>query len=124
SFFLSSRLDHFFSTFVFLFFLSHIPPLLITLLFPFSTLFRSDKGRISSMFLPSGRTFSSVINLLTSVFTRSSNVIYMTNIVFIRSEEHTSELQSRFDLVCRLLLEKKNYFYNYFIVIINNFSTT
>src|SRR5699024_11996296 len=28
----------------------------------------------------------------------------MTN----RSEEHTSELQSRFDLVCRLLLEKKN----------------
>src|SRR5699024_11964209 len=33
-----------------------------------------------------------------------------------RSEEHTSELQSRFDLVCRLLLEKKksiiNYYYN------------
>src|SRR5699024_1166551 len=27
---------------------------------------------------------------------------------FKRSEEHTSELQSRFDLVCRLLLEKKN----------------
>src|SRR5699024_2747648 len=26
---------------------------------------------------------------------------------FFRSEEHTSELQSRFDLVCRLLLEKK-----------------
>src|SRR5699024_12671286 len=27
---------------------------------------------------------------------------------YTRSEEHTSELQSRFDLVCRLLLEKKN----------------
>src|SRR5437868_11291052 len=27
--------------------------------------------------------------------------------VALRSEEHTSELQSRFDLVCRLLLEKK-----------------
>src|SRR5699024_11341664 len=27
--------------------------------------------------------------------------------VLTRSEEHTSELQSRFDLVCRLLLEKK-----------------
>src|SRR5699024_11957664 len=27
--------------------------------------------------------------------------------IAIRSEEHTSELQSRFDLVCRLLLEKK-----------------
>src|SRR5437868_8262310 len=26
----------------------------------------------------------------------------------MRSEEHTSELQSRFDVVCRLLLEKKN----------------
>src|SRR5699024_11881026 len=26
-----------------------------------------------------------------------------------RSQEHTSELQSRFDLVCRLLLEKRNY---------------
>src|SRR5699024_11368128 len=29
------------------------------------------------------------------------------NTLMIRSEEHTSELQSRFDLVCRLLLEKK-----------------
>src|SRR5437868_13039937 len=28
--------------------------------------------------------------------------------ILARSEEHTSELQSRFDLVCRLLLEKKN----------------
>src|SRR5207247_7864539 len=28
--------------------------------------------------------------------------------VEVRSEEHTSELQSRVDLVCRLLLEKKN----------------
>src|SRR5437773_1030452 len=28
---------------------------------------------------------------------------------FARSEEHTSELQSHHDLVCRLLLEKKNY---------------
>src|SRR5699024_12272290 len=31
---------------------------------------------------------------------------YIDNVVH-RSEEHTSELQSRFDLVCRLLLEKK-----------------
>src|SRR5699024_11562259 len=29
-----------------------------------------------------------------------------------RSEEHTSELQSRFDLVCRLLLEKKKNIHN------------
>src|SRR5437868_8809040 len=31
-----------------------------------------------------------------------------TTAMYARSEEHTSELQSRFDLVCRLLLEKKN----------------
>src|SRR5699024_11659999 len=30
-------------------------------------------------------------------------------LMYGRSEEHTSELQSRFDLVCRLLLEKKNH---------------
>src|SRR5699024_12076336 len=30
-----------------------------------------------------------------------------TSALLSRSEEHTSELQSRFDLVCRLLLEKK-----------------
>src|SRR5699024_12284806 len=30
-------------------------------------------------------------------------------VIVIRSEEHTSELQSRFDLVCRLLLEKKKH---------------
>src|SRR5699024_11467214 len=29
---------------------------------------------------------------------------YVTNYIFDKSEEHTSELQSRFDLVCRLLL--------------------
>src|SRR5207249_5300275 len=29
-------------------------------------------------------------------------------LLVVRSEEHTSELQSRFDLVCRLLLEKKD----------------
>src|SRR5699024_11304618 len=34
----------------------------------------------------------------------------------VRSEEHTSELQSRFDLVCRLLLEKKKNMNNNCIV--------
>src|SRR5699024_11496625 len=34
-----------------------------------------------------------------------NNFLFSTS---IRSEEHTSELQSRFDLVCRLLLEKKS----------------
>src|SRR5437868_15276827 len=37
-----------------------------------------------------------------------SSSITGTSLEQMRSEEHTSELQSRFDLVCRLLLEKKN----------------
>src|SRR5437867_7560213 len=34
--------------------------------------------------------------------------VYGIGLVWVRSEEHTSELQSPYDLVCRLLLEKKN----------------
>src|SRR6267143_5998261 len=33
-----------------------------------------------------------------------------------RSEEHTSELQSQFHLVCRLLLEKKNIIYIHYVI--------
>src|SRR5207249_6299960 len=36
---------------------------------------------------------------------------HISALVGLRSEEHTSELQSRFDLVCRLLLEKKKEIY-------------
>src|SRR5690606_40484820 len=43
----------------------------------------------------------------------SQNMLIMLLCIFrpynLRSEEHTSELQSRENLVCRLLLEKKNY---------------
>src|SRR5699024_12341432 len=41
------------------------------------------------------------------IFTLTLFAFAIFNSRFIRSEEHTSELQSRFDLVCRLLLEKK-----------------
>src|SRR5207249_11699189 len=34
-----------------------------------------------------------------------------------RSEEHTSELQSRFDIVCRLLLEKKKKYYSLLLIL-------
>src|SRR5438034_4805666 len=37
----------------------------------------------------------------------ASNTIWLPDVAVIRSEEHTSELQSHSDLVCRLLLEKK-----------------
>src|SRR5207249_5109988 len=40
-----------------------------------------------------------------------------TGLIDARSEEHTSELQSRFDLVCRLLLEKKKKIKNLLITI-------
>src|SRR5438309_3030671 len=35
--------------------------------------------------------------------------VWVTSVAWLRSEEHTSELQSQFHLVCRLLLEKKNW---------------
>src|SRR5437868_7346812 len=63
-------------------------------LFPYTTLFRSGDGRYGS---------ASWIALTTKYPPRASGALASA----IRSEEHTSELQSRFDLVCRLLLEKK-----------------
>src|SRR5438067_3883364 len=59
-------------------------------LFPYTTLFRSQT--IQTVFLRHSRASGAATNR-----SRSCR----------RSEEHTSELQSRFDLVCRLLLEKK-----------------
>src|SRR5699024_11995395 len=48
---------------------------------------------------------SSIIpTFLGSIFLQPEEIRRATS----RSEEHTSELQSRFDIVCRLLLEKKN----------------
>src|SRR5207248_8644251 len=55
-------------------------------LFPYTTLFRSDRPRSRGTPPPPLRA---------------------TRIRVRRSEEHTSELQSPYDLVCRLLLEKK-----------------
>src|SRR5699024_12651631 len=42
-----------------------------------------------------------------SMWTLGGDQPVIPRVTFIRSEEHTSELQSRFDIVCRLLLEKK-----------------
>src|SRR5699024_4087274 len=43
-----------------------------------------------------------------SAVTDAKDIAYIFFGLCVRSEEHTSELQSRFDLVCRPLLEKKN----------------
>src|SRR5207249_6124898 len=53
-------------------------------------------------------SFSELNDLPLSGQTLSLDLVFSDNgFVRLRSEEHTSELQSRFDLVCRLLLEKK-----------------
>src|SRR3712207_8674993 len=71
-------------------------------LFPYTTLFRSKKLKILSL----GVLLSRVRGLYTRRSARVSRPRRHTK-SFPRSEEHTSELQSRQYLVCRLLLEKK-----------------
>src|SRR2546422_6301328 len=66
-------------------------------LFPYTTLFRSPCESASRMSASDARSLSRMI-LVFGLFSR---------MVETRSEEHTSELQSRLHLVCRLLLEKK-----------------
>src|SRR5438105_13123518 len=81
------------STFV-LFLMIRPPPR--STLFPYTTLFRSGAARARI-----GR--GDVVDDCRAVLVREAG-----RQVVLRSEEHTSELQSRVDLVCRLLLEKKN----------------
>src|SRR5262249_62167216 len=69
-------------------------------LFPYTTLFRSRLGDA-----PSYRSAHSVPST-----TRTDGSAHRRDAV--RSEEHTSELQSLTNLVCRLLLEKKKIKYN------------
>src|SRR5476649_353871 len=69
--------------FFFFFLMIRRPPR--STLFPYTTLFRSDRVPVAPLQHAHGRSRSNAS----------------------RSEEHTSELQSHSDLVCRLLLEKK-----------------
>src|SRR5260370_15863120 len=85
-------------------------------LFPYTTLFRSRRLRgpaPQELVVMDGKepNHGSGASILTAVtvpsqhYLGSALVDQMTN--EIRSEEHTSELQSHLNLVCRLLLEKK-----------------
>src|SRR5260221_8299599 len=65
-------------------------------LFPYTTLFRSDLERLA-------RHRGSLLGELPGEPQPSQKMFDS----LVRSEEHTSELQSHSDLVCRLLLEKK-----------------
>src|SRR2546429_4502233 len=77
-------------------------------LFPYTTLFRSGGGAIA----PGSRERS-----------RKHKIIQIGQCCQqgFRSEEHTSELQSRLHLVCRLLLEKKKVSWNQQLVLISNY---
>src|SRR5207249_10524888 len=89
------------------FFLPHLPTTdLYTLslhdALPISNLYIPERdATVSALFLAElmawhGKSLGELLGVLSAEFGE------------YRSEEHTSELQSRFDLVCRLLLEKKN----------------
>src|SRR3712207_7553828 len=88
-------------------------------LFPYTTLFRSWPAGIGvvlvvqalllcvgwnhTAYYPSTADLQSSLTIVNS----SSSMFTLETMFYVRSEEHTSELQSRQYLVCRLLLEKK-----------------
>src|SRR5699024_12815222 len=105
------------------FFSRHLPPP-FSPLFPYTTLFRShlDLKRVCEVFGPLSGTVQFLLRFSTTTGAAAIGFIFefLSNFKLTiveslfehragggRSEEHTSELQSRFDLVCRLLLEKK-----------------
>src|SRR2546428_9347699 len=88
------------SSYLFFFFLMIRRPPRSTL-FPYTTLFRSERALRERLLLrPAGRTAGREVH---RIAVRPHAPRRRPG----RSEEHTSELQSRSDLVCRLLLEKK-----------------
>src|SRR5207248_8774825 len=93
-------------------------------LFPYTTLFRSaDDGRVLAhprqvrevnlLVLVNDLKAFSAVGVEVELVERHRRVgrerveVALAVAVPVRSEEHTSELQSPYDLVCRLLLEKK-----------------
>src|SRR2546430_5385378 len=76
-------------------------------LFPYTTLFRSIAG-IVILFCKSQTCSCAYLGTNNSVASEKP-VLYIKKVhtAAFRSEEHTSELQSQSNLVCRLLLEKK-----------------
>src|SRR5699024_12523618 len=92
-----------------------IRPLPRSTLFPYTTLFRSEYLHSTEVFgiwslpdrsSPAKRWIEDKLDAAIALYKKEIEQRRWYG--FWRSEEHTSELQSRFDLVCRLLLEKKN----------------
>src|SRR5690554_7557015 len=83
-------------------------------LFPYTTLFRSHRVRFVAIDSVLAHSFENLLLLDFTVFGQGCQrgyrhvvTIHFEEAAQLRSEEHTSELQSRPHLVCRLLLEKK-----------------
>src|SRR3712207_7647386 len=87
-------------------------------LFPYTTLFRSKKAYTLDLGLAQKKRYCEVVKAYMDIVPpaqRGGVVVWgvsdpsswLISFLFNRSEEHTSELQSRQYLVCRLLLEKK-----------------
>src|SRR3712207_8195679 len=74
-------------------------------LFPYTTLFRSEDVEYAAVADGAGGVLVARLGRVDGVAVRGRPVLAGGDRV--RSEEHTSELQSRQYLVCRLLLEKK-----------------
>src|SRR2546422_3778762 len=89
-------------TFLFFFLMIRRPPR--STLFPYTTLFRSDAGVHERIAGSAG-----ALTVGDDLGDRIDGHAWQANTIrgVTRSEEHTSELQSRLHLVCRLLLEKK-----------------
>src|SRR5688572_31177903 len=84
-------------------------------LFPYTTLFRSrgpratERGPISTFRRPVAPVRGPKISASDPrISSRRPSARERGPKIWVRSEEHTSELQSQSNLVCRLLLEKKN----------------
>src|SRR2546430_9144609 len=86
-------------------------------LFPYTTLFRSESNAIARFVFPSVSSVGAAVllgvivkfgsEMLKKMLSTASTLIRAVELGVLRSEEHTSELQSQSNLVCRLLLEKK-----------------
>src|SRR2546427_4886363 len=74
-------------------------------LFPYTTLFRSGVG--GGECLVASDASAVLAHTRSVVYLDDGDVAVLTPEGYRRSEEHTSELQSQSNLVCRLLLEKK-----------------
>src|SRR5207237_9151482 len=96
-----------FLTFSFIFFCTRPPPR--STLFPYTTLFRSPARRHRLTELRHARCGADRHGLRAAVLRHAQPRAHavLRRVRAVRSEEHTSELQSHLNLVCRLLLEKK-----------------